>query len=122
MTFASVWGPKIEELGAVTVAVPPVRSVRDNPDTPITNGGQPFWERVWYNATFGVTRDAVSTAAVKTSDGAKAIVTGTKDALAGPFKAAATETKGILTRLIVIGVLVLVGFLIVNQVVARRVA
>lgn len=119
-TFASEWGPFAERYGQPvrTVEVPP--GPVEVADDAIDN--RPWWERVWYHATFGRTRDAVRASVTATTDGAKSTVESVKAALVGPFKTAASEAKGIGTRVIIILVLVLLGFLIVNQVIARRVA
>lgn len=119
-TFASNWGPFVERYGepvsSVSVPPGPVQVADDAIDD------KPWWERVWYHATFGRTRDAVRASVTATTDGVKSTVEDVKAAIAGPFRAAASEAKGIGTRVIIILALVLIGFLIVNQVIARRVA
>jgi hypothetical protein len=88
--------------------------VTANPDTPVTNGGIPFWERVWawtdhIPLSYGSNAKVIDSVSTKT----KATMAGAKSLIDGSALAAGAN------RLIVILVLVLVGMALFNRILTR---
>jgi hypothetical protein len=102
---------------------PVAGDVTANPDTPVTQGGIPFWTRVWgymdyIPLSYGFNQRVVKTAETTTKDTLNAA----KAAIAAPFRELSANAAAGANRLIIILILVLIGFVIVNRFVARTVA